>query len=195
MLQRLKLADQFAELLAFLQIGDGAPEYLLAEADHFRRHRAAPDIQHALEQVCTLIDLAQHAVGSHLDVVEGDACRVMRIDHRGAFDGDALALRIDQKQRQSVAFAGAASAARRDNQQIGNMTVNHEGLGPDQPESVTGADGLQADLQRPMLRMFVHRQRGEQRAIGDLRQIRRLLCRIATAQQRRRAEHRRGEER
>src|SRR6266849_7082582 len=61
-LQRLEFADQLAELLALLEIADGAAEHFLAEADHFRGHRAPADIEHALHQRPALIDLAEHAV-------------------------------------------------------------------------------------------------------------------------------------
>ena len=109
MLQRLEFADQLAELLALLQIGDGAAEHLLAEADHFGGDRAAADIEHAFQQRTALIDLAEHAVGVDLDIVELDPRRVVRVDHHGAFDRDAFCLGIDQEQRQPVALAGRAA--------------------------------------------------------------------------------------
>ena len=49
-LQRLEFADQFAELLALLEVADGAAEHFLAEPDHFRGHRATADIEHAFQQ-------------------------------------------------------------------------------------------------------------------------------------------------
>ena len=73
-----------------------------------------------------LIDLAEHAVGIDLDIVELDPRRVVRIDHHGALDRDALGLGIDQEQRQPVAFAGRAAGARRDDQEIGGVAVDHE---------------------------------------------------------------------
>ncbi len=60
-LQRLEFADQLAELLALLEIRDGAAEHLLAQAHHFGGHRAAADIEHAFQQRPALIDFAEHA--------------------------------------------------------------------------------------------------------------------------------------
>src|SRR6202012_1678779 len=97
MLQRLELADRFAELLALLEIADGAAEDLFAETDHFRGHRAAADIEHALQQAMALIDLAEHAIGINLDMIEHDSRRIVRIDHRGPLDRDALCFWVDQK--------------------------------------------------------------------------------------------------
>ena len=70
MLQRLEFADQLAELLAFLEVLDGAAEHFFAQAHHFGGDRAAADIEHAVEQRGALIDLAEHAVGIDLDIVE-----------------------------------------------------------------------------------------------------------------------------
>src|ERR1700682_994819 len=41
-LQRLEFADQSAELLALLEVADGATEHFPAEADHFLGHRPPP---------------------------------------------------------------------------------------------------------------------------------------------------------
>src|SRR6267378_4354794 len=57
MLQRLEFADRLAELLALLEVANGAAEHLLAEPDHFGGHRAAADIEYAFKQPMTLIDL------------------------------------------------------------------------------------------------------------------------------------------
>src|ERR1700730_320578 len=77
MLQRLEFADRLAELLALLEIADGAGEHLLAQSHHFRRHRAAADIQQTFKKRITLIDLAEHMIGVDLDIVEIDARRVV----------------------------------------------------------------------------------------------------------------------
>src|SRR5205814_1512222 len=135
-LQRLKFADRLAELLALLEVIDGAAEYLLAQPDHFGGHGAAADIEHALQQLITLIDFAEHAVGVDLDIVERNPRRVVRIDHHRAFGVNALALGIDEEQRQSVAFAGRARAARRHDQKIGGVPIDHKGLVADKPKTV-----------------------------------------------------------
>src|SRR6185437_1734539 len=72
MLQRLEFADQLAELLALLEVIDGAAEHFLRQTDHFSCHRATADIQHTLEQRPALIDLAEHAIGIDLGIVEHD---------------------------------------------------------------------------------------------------------------------------
>src|SRR5665213_3400841 len=110
-LQRLEFADQFAELLALLEVTDGAPEYLFAETDHFRGHRATTDIEHAYQQWMALIDLAEHTVGIDLDIAKRDSRRVVRIDHRGPLDRDTLGFGIDEKQCQSIALARGARGA------------------------------------------------------------------------------------
>src|ERR1700737_1798808 len=53
--QPLDIADQFSELLALLEVADGAAEHLLADPDHFGSHRAAADIEHAFEQATALL--------------------------------------------------------------------------------------------------------------------------------------------
>ena len=172
MLQRLEFADQLAELLALLQVGDGAAEHLFAQAHHFGSHRAAADVEHAFQQRSALIDLAEHAVGIDLDIAEFNARRIVRIDHHGALDGEALGLGIDQEQRQPVALAGRAARARRDDQEIGGVAVDHERLGAAQLEAIAGAHRLQSGLQRAMFCAFVNRERREQRAVRNFRQVR-----------------------
>src|ERR1039458_4163810 len=110
-LQRLEFADRLAELLTLLEVADGAAKYFLAETDHFRGHRAAPDIKHAFQQSMALIDLAEYAVGIDLDIAKHDSRRVMCIDHRGTLKRDALGFGIDEKQCQSVALARGARGA------------------------------------------------------------------------------------
>src|SRR4029078_3108841 len=99
MLQRLEFADRLAELLALLEIADRAAEHLLTDADHFGGHRATADIEYALQQLVTLVDLAEYAVGVALDIVEPDPRRVVGIDHHGAFGLDAFCLGIHQEKR------------------------------------------------------------------------------------------------
>ena len=168
---------------------DGAAEHFFAEADHFGGHRAAADIEHAFQQRTALIDLAEHAVGIDLDIVELDPRRIVRIDHRGALDRDALGLGIDQEQRQPVALAGRARGARRDDQEIGGVAVDHKRLGAVELEAVAGTHRLHFGLQRAMLGAFVDRERRQQRAVGDLRQMLGLLRVAAAARQRRSREH------
>ena len=79
------------------QIADGADENLLADPDHFRGDGAATDIKYTFQQRAALIDLAEHAVGIDLDIVEFNPRRVVRIDHRGALGLDTPGFRIDQK--------------------------------------------------------------------------------------------------
>ena len=97
MLQRLEFSDRLAELLALLEVADRAAEHFLADADHFGGDRATADIKHAFQKLMTLVDLAEHAVGIDLDVVELDPRRVVRIDHHRAFGLDAFCLGIDQE--------------------------------------------------------------------------------------------------
>src|SRR3954464_2212668 len=70
MLQCLEFTDQFAELLALLQVVDGTPEHLLAHAHQFGSHRSTADVEHAFQQMEALIDLTEYAVGVNLDMVE-----------------------------------------------------------------------------------------------------------------------------
>ena len=98
-LQRLKLADPLAELLALLEIVYRAGEHLLAQANHFGGDRAASDIDDALQQRAPLIDLAEHLIGIDFDIVERNPRGIVGIDHDGAFRRNALCLRIDQEQR------------------------------------------------------------------------------------------------
>src|ERR1700720_251742 len=46
----------------------------------------AADVEHAFQQRTALIDVAEPAVGIDLDIVEFDPRRIVRIDHRRAFD-------------------------------------------------------------------------------------------------------------
>ena len=123
-------------------------------------------------------------IGIDLDIVELDAGSVVRIDHHRSFGRDALCLRIDQKQRQPVALAGGAAGARGDDQEIGGVAVDHQGLVAVELESVAGAHRRHFGLQRSMLCAFIDRERGEQRAVGNFRQMLPTSaprCRRATA--------------
>ena len=195
MLQRLEFADQLAELLALLEIRHGAAEHLVAQPHHFGGDRAAADIEQIVQQRPAGIDLAEHAVGVDLDIVELDARRVVRVDHDGALGRNALGLGIDQEQRDALGLAGRAAGARGDDQEIGGVTVDHQRLCALQLEAVAGARRLHRGLQRAMFCALVDRQRREQRACGNLRQIFRLLRRAAAARQRRGREHAGREER
>ena len=97
---------------------------------------------------------------------------------------DALGLRIDQEQRDAVRLVVAAGGARRHDQQVGHVAVDHEGLCALQLEAVAGAGGLQRDRVRTMLRPLVDRERADDRSVGDLRQMlapSAPCCRRATA--------------
>ncbi len=195
MLQRLELADRLAELLAILEIGHGAAEHLLAQPHHFGGDDATSDIEHIIQQRGALIDLAEHAIGGDLDLIEFDPRGVMGIDHHRALDRDALGLRIDHEQRQPVALAGAAGAARSHDHEVGDMAIDHEGLGAAEPETIAGAGRLQRGVQRPVLGTLVDGECCEQRAVRYLRQIMLPLRGIAAARQCRRREHAGGQER
>src|SRR6185437_4554258 len=116
-LERLEFADSLAELLSFLQIIHRASEHLFAQADHFGRDRAAPDIEDAFEQRKALIDFAEHMIGGDFDIVELDPRGIVRVDHDGALGRNALGFGIDQEQRDAVALTGLACGARSDDQE------------------------------------------------------------------------------
>ena len=52
------------------------------------------------------VDLAEHLIGVDLHIVEIDTRGVVRINHDGALGRESPAVRIDEEQRQTVAFAG-----------------------------------------------------------------------------------------
>ena len=100
-----------------------------------------------------------------------------------------FAFGIDEKQRQPVALAGRAAGARRDDQEIGGMAVDHKRLRAAQLETVAGTHRLQVDLQRTMFCALVDRERREQRAVRNPRQMRGLLRLASAARQSGRREH------
>src|SRR5258707_14086481 len=165
MLQRREFADRLAELLALLEVADRAAEPLLAEPDHFGSHRAPADIEHAVQELMALVDLAEHAVGIDLDIVEGDPRRVVRIDHDGAFGLDAFCLWIDQEQRQPIALAGGARGAGRHDQEIRDMAGGHPALAAPAPETVAGTHRLPPEHQRATLRPLLAPLTGKPRPI------------------------------
>ena len=75
------------------------------------------------------------------------------------------------------------------------MAVDHKGLVAIELESVAGAHRLHFGLQRSMFCTFIDGERGEQRAVRNLRQMLRLLRLAAAARQARRPPARGGEER
>src|SRR5271163_1079628 len=97
MLQRLKFADRFAELLALFQIRDGAAECFFGGADHLRRNDGTADVEYTFEDVPSRIDFAEHIFGADAHVLERDSRSVVRVDRRRALDAYARRRRIDEK--------------------------------------------------------------------------------------------------
>lgn len=110
------------------------------------------------------------------------------------FDRDALRRGVHQEQRQPLALTGGARRARGDDQEIGDVTIDHERLGTAELEPVAGAHGLQAGVERTVLGALVDCERCEQRPACDLRQIFRSLRGVTAAVQRRGRDHAGGEE-
>ena len=104
------------------------------------------------------------------DVVEGETGGVVAVDHDGALDGEPLGLRIDEEQGEPVALARAAGGARRDDEEFGDVAVDHEALAAGEREPVARAGRLEGNFLRPMLGGLVDRQRGDEVAGDDLRQ-------------------------
>ena len=130
-----------AELLALLQIGDRAAECFLARADHLGGDAGASDVQHALQQVPTRIDFAEHVVGADVYVVERDPRGIVRIDRRRALDANSRRFRIDDEQRDAVGIARLARGASDDDQEIRDVAIKHESLRAVELEAVAGASG------------------------------------------------------
>ena len=135
-LQALEFANHLAELLALFQVGDGAFEGFLADADEFAGDARAARVENGLDERRTGVDFTKHGIGVHLDIVERDARGVVRVDHDRAFDRHALGLGIDQQQRHAVLVIDAAGGACCDDQEVGDMAVDNEGLGARQGEAV-----------------------------------------------------------
>src|SRR3546814_8767528 len=86
----LELADQLAELLAFLEVIDGHIHRTLPDADHFGGGTGAGGGEQGVENVAAGIDLADHRVGIDFDTVEYDMAREAGVDEAARVGGDAL---------------------------------------------------------------------------------------------------------
>src|SRR3546814_9529599 len=65
-LERLKFADQLAELLAFLEVGDGHVHRTLADADEFGHSAGAGDGEQRVENRLPGIDFADEIGRAHV---------------------------------------------------------------------------------------------------------------------------------
>jgi hypothetical protein len=138
---------------------------------------SSADREHALEQGRTLVDFAEHRVRRHVDVLEREPRGVAAVDHDGALAREAGRLGVDQKQRHALLIVDAACGARRDDEEIGDMAVDHEGLGAVESETVGVSGGGKRDAARLVLGAFVDRQRGDELAGGDAGQMLVLVLR------------------
>src|SRR5579885_3724730 len=94
MLQRLKFANQFAELLALPEIGDGPREYFIRRAEQFSGDGGASGIESAFQGFPSLAGRSKNRIGRNRDVVEFEPRRIVRIDHRSALDLESLCLPV-----------------------------------------------------------------------------------------------------
>ena len=141
MLERLERADRHTELLALLEVREGPVETLLGRAQHFRGDADAGDIEGWVEHVRSLPHFADDVIGTHGNVGEGDIGGVATVDQDRPGDLDARGVRCDQEQRDAVPFPAGARSARRDDQPVGDMPVENEGLRPRQGIAIPGPFG------------------------------------------------------
>src|SRR5271170_1385993 len=139
MLQRLKFADRFAELLAFFQISDGTAKCFFGRADHLSRNDGAADVEHTFEDVPTRIDFAEHILSADAHVLKCDSRSVVRVHRRRALCPNSERGQIDEKQRETVGVAGFARGSRDYDQKIRNVAIEHESLGAVELEAIAGA--------------------------------------------------------
>jgi hypothetical protein len=175
-LQGLERADHLAELGAGLDVVQGDLEGGRGRAQHFGGQAGIGAVQHRLQDRPALADFAQHGVGADLDLVEGDLGRAAAVDQGQVGAGHALGVARDEEQGDPVAVARRAGGAGGDDQQVGGLAVDHEGLGPVQgTKPLPALHRRQRGVQRRVVRAFVDGQGRDGLAGGDLGQPRGLL--------------------
>ena len=129
MLQRLEAADRHAELLAVLQVLHRAFERLGGAAQHFGGEPGAGAVEHAVQQIGAAVHRAQHRFRRRRARPSSRICAALRLSTMmvrvrltpGASPGT----------RNSVmpsSLVAPAGGPRRDDQHVGDMAVQHEGL-------------------------------------------------------------------
>src|SRR3546814_10462653 len=119
-LEALELADQLAELLAFLEVVHRHVHRTLADADHLGRGAGAGRGEQRIENLAARIDLADHRVGIDFDSVERDMAREARVDQAARIGGQAFGVLRHREQ------SDAAIGLRRDDAHVGDMAVKDE---------------------------------------------------------------------
>src|SRR5262249_814706 len=141
MLQRLEGADGDAELLPLLQILQRALEGFRRRAEHLRGKPDAGAVEQGLEEVGAAMDRPEYGVFADLGALEADDRGVAAVDHEGATARDARRVTRHEKERDAVALARFAGAARGDDEKIGDMAIEHEALLAIEAEARAAARG------------------------------------------------------
>src|SRR6266851_4082126 len=129
MLQRLEAADGNAELLARLQVLDGELVHHAHRPDRLGDCRGDGEIDGALDDGQRMIARPEQRLGVQPDVAEGDLGGAQAVHRRVALHGDSRCLGIDKEETDAVALALAAGGARRDDEAVGGIAVQHDALG------------------------------------------------------------------
>ena len=184
-LQGLEGADRDAELLSRLQIFDGGLQRFIHRADRFRAHRGAGLVDHALDQVETVVGIADRGITADLDAGEGDVGGVQAVLGRIALAGNALGVGRHQEHADAALVAPGAIGARGHDQGVGVLAVEHDELfAVDDPASALLL-GRSGDVEQVVARvLFELRERKGLAAVDDAGNVRGLLLgRTAMAQE------------
>ena len=119
------------ELLALLQVGEGAREDFVGEPEQLGRRGHAAGVERDLQVGRAAIDAPPStASASTHDVLETERARrcASRPSTRARPRRPAVVARHEEQARCPASSPGCAATARRDDQQVGHVAVEHEGL-------------------------------------------------------------------
>ena len=162
MLQRLEFADRAVELPALLEVGERALEHGVSQSEQLRRDHRAPEVEHFIEHRAGGVHFAQYRVRLDAHADEAQARCVVRVGHQRALDVYPGGARIDEQQRQA-----ALRSARRHDEAVGHMAVEHEGLRAVQAQAVAVARRRGRNGIRPVLARLVDRNGDHHFGRGD----------------------------
>lgn len=145
-LERLEAPDQFAELLACLQVVERHLEGRAEAAQHLGSEGDRGTVDDAREQAAAFAQGAEHRVRPHVDATEMDERTATAVDAVLALDRHAARGARHEEQRHAARVARGTRGAGRHDEAVGDVTVEHRDLLAAQAESRSGALGPRLDV-------------------------------------------------
>ena len=171
MLQGLEAADRHPELLARLDVVQGAGKQRIHHAQRFAAQQTDAEVGRLIEHLAAGAEPTQQRRRRHRHVAELHRGRALAVERAVVAHGQARGVGGHHEQADAVDVALAAGAAGRDDQRIGLGAVDHHGLGAVDAVALAVDSGQGLDVGQVVARvLFTQRARQFGAAFGHVLQ-------------------------